>query len=227
MNFKTVATVILFSAFSVFCSDKKDGPVENEKITSTDSISTIFPESKSKFAEIEQSSTLNRWLKFYQKQNPDLNLNEFEIQNTEKLETMKGNVLGSFDPGFDSAYLPFLVYNPSKTMYLDLDSYNWILDENGIAMFEADQEVNLVNLKDKTVKRVAFFGPSNWVEDAFWVSDSKFVLLENTDENQTGFQIVDLESDSVQTYFYSKPLKINDEFYNDLRLKKNGIRVLR
>lgn len=226
MNFKTVATVILFSVFSISCSDKKDGPVENEKITSTDSMDTILPESKSKFAEIEQNSTLSRWLEFYQKQNPDLNLNEFEIQHKDKLETMKGNVLGSFHAGFDSVYLPFLIYNPSKTMYLDLDSYNWILDENGIAMFEADQEVNLVNLKDKTVKRIAFFGPSHWIEDAFWISDSKFVLLQNSDENQTGFQIVDLENDSVQTYLYSKPLKINDKFYNDLRLKRKGIEIL-
>src|SRR5690554_7486346 len=71
-------------------------------------------------------------------------------------------------------------------MYLDIDSYNWSVDNEGVAQFEADQEINLVDLKEKTVNRVAFFGPSHRIDDAFWVSDSIFVLLETGSDNRPG-----------------------------------------
>jgi len=178
------------------------------------------------FAAFDENRTLQRWLNFYQQENPDLKLENFEFLESKKLETMKGTVSGIFDPEFDSVYLSFLIYNPSKTMYLDLDSYHWTLDKDGNALFEAGQEIDLVNLKDKTVTRVAFFGPPYWAEDAFWVTDSAFVLLQNSDRNEAGFQLFNLKENSVSTYSYSEPLKIRDEFYNDFRLKNKGIKVL-
>ena len=177
------------------------------------------------FASFGENKTLKRWLNFYRKENPGLKLENFKLDESGKLETMKGTVLGSFDPGFDSVYLPFLIYNPPQTMYLDLDSYKWSLDKNGSVMLSVDQEIDLVNLKDKTVTRVAFYGPSYWVEDAFWINDSVFVLLENSDENQVGFRLFNLNENLISIYSYSEPLKIRDEFYNDFRLKNKGIKV--
>ncbi|SMC35428.1 hypothetical protein [Moheibacter sediminis] len=222
MDFRKISIAVLFGLLIISCSDKKDESVESEPLIETDSAEVDNSESMS----FEQNPTMKGWLGFYKKENPDMGLGNFELQKTSKLDMMEGSVSGTFDSDFDSVYMPFLVFNPSKTMYIDLDSYNWVLDENGIAMFEADQEVNLVNLKDKTVKRIGFYGPSYWAEDAFWMNDSVFVLLENSDQNETSFQLINLQENSTSSYINTKPLKIREDFYNDLRLNRKGVKVL-
>ncbi len=223
MGFRKISILFLVCSFAISCSDKKEESVENEPLAEPDSVNVV---ENSETINFKENPTMKVWLGFYKKENPEMGLDNFELQKTEKLETMGGSVSGTFDKEFDSVYLPFLIYNPSKTMYVDLDSYNWVLDKNGNAMFEADQEVNLVNLKDETVKRVGFYGPSHWVEDAFWINDSVFVLLENDDQNQTGFQLINLQENSISSYINTKSLKIREEFYNDMRLKSKGIQVL-
>jgi len=225
MDFGKISVFSIFSFLIISCSQKNDMPVVEESLNETDVPITDEAPSDG-FAAFGENRTLQRWLNFYQQENPDLKLENFEFLESKKLETMKGTVSGIFDPEFDSVYLSFLIYNPSKTMYLDLDSYHWTLDKDGNALFEAGQEIDLVNLKDKTVTRVAFFGPPYWAEDAFWVTDSAFVLLQNSDRNEAGFQLFNLKENSVSTYSYSEPLKIRDEFYNDSRLKNKGIKVL-
>lgn len=222
MNFRKILLVSMLSFFVISCDDKKDESVENEPLSEVDSTDVEDSESMS----FEANPTMKGWLDFYKKENPEMGLANFELQKTAKLDMMDGSVSGTFDPEFDSVYMPFLVFNPSKTMYIDLDSYNWVLDKDGNAMFEADQEVNLVNLKDKSVKRIVFYGPSYWAEDAFWMNDSVFVLLENSDQNETSFQLINLKENTISNYINTKPLNIREEFYNDLRLNRKGIKVL-
>lgn len=222
MDFRKISIAIVLGLIFISCSDKKDESVENEPLIEEDSSSMDYSQPMS----FEENPTMKGWLDFYKKENPGIGLGNFEMQKTEKLEMMEGSVSGSFDSKFDSVYMPFLVFNPSKTMYVDLDSYNWVLDDDGTAMFEADQEVNLVNLKDKSVKRIAFYGPSYWAEDAFWMNDSVFVLLENSDQNETSFQLINLEENTISSYINKEPLKIREEYYNDLRLNKKGVKVI-
>lgn len=222
MNFRKILLVSMLSFFVISCDDKKDESVENEPLSEVDSTDVEDSESMS----FEANPTMKGWLDFYKKENPEMGLANFELQKTAKLDMMDGSVSGTFDPEFDSVYMPFLVFNPSKTMYIDLDSYNWVLDKDGNAMFEADQEVNLVNLKDKSVKRIVFYGPSYWAEDAFWMNDSVFVLLENSDQNETSFQLINLKENTISNYINTKPLNIREEFYNDLRLNRKGVKVL-
>lgn len=152
-----------------------------------------------------------------------MSMGNFELQKTEKLDTIPGSVKGNFDSEFDTVYEPFLIYNPSKTFYIDLDSYHWTLGSEGNPMFEADQEVNLVNMTNKTVSRIGFYGPSYWAEDAFWLTDSVFVILENNDEGQPGFQLINLKEKSVTSYGSIQPLKQNNQDYRKLRLIKKGL----
>lgn len=222
MNFRKILLVSMLSFFVISCDDKKDESVENEPLSEVDSTDVEDSESMS----FEANPTMKGWLDFYKKENPEMGLANFELQKTTKLDMMDGSVSGIFDSEFDSVYMPFLVFNPSKTMYIDLDSYNWVLDKDGNAMFEADQEVNLVNLKDKSVKRIGFYGPSYWAEDAFWMNDSVFVLLENSDQNETSFQLINLKENTISNYINTKPLNIREEFYNDLRLNRKGVKVL-
>lgn len=223
MDFKKISIAVLFGLIIISCGDKKEESVENEPLVEVDSMEVADTSEPTSF---EANPTMKGWLDFYKKENPQMGMGSFELQKTTKLEMMDGTVSATYDADFDPVYTPFLIHNPSKTMYIDLDSYNWVLDDEGVAMFEADQEVNLVNLKDKTVKRIGFYGPSHRAEDAFWMNDSVFVLLENDDQNQTSFQLVNLAENTISSYLNKEPLKIREEFYNDTRLNKKGVKVL-
>lgn len=223
MDFRKISILVLFGFLIISCSDKNEQPVSDESLTKIDSADL---EEDSEPMSFEANPTMKGWLDFYKKENPEMGLGNFELEKTTKLDMMEGSVSGIFDPEFDSVYTPFLVFNPSRTMYIDLDSYNWVLDKDGNAMFEPDQEVNLVNLNDKTIKRIGFYGPSHWAEDAFWMNDSVFVLLENSDQNETSFQLINLQENSISSYINKKPLKIREEFYNDQRLNRKGVKVL-
>ena len=205
MKFKLIAGLLIFSLFIFSCSDKKDESIADEPIENSDSIQySEEPEiEKSALADVGTNSTFQQWLKYFRQNGADLSMVNFNLEKNRKLELMNGNIKAIFDSGFQEFYEPFLIYNPSKTMYLDIDSYHWTLDKEGMPLFEADQEINLVNLKEKTVNRVAFFGPSYWVDDAFWVSDSIFILLENNFDNQPDIQVFNLKENIISQYSYS------------------------
>ena len=214
------AFLILYS-----CNEKKEETVSDIILPDTDSLEYVgeIESEPSALADLESNSTFQNWLKFYKSADSGISVSNFNLTEVQKLDTMRGNVTGNFDPAFDKTYEPFLIYNPSKTMYLDIDSYNWSIDNEGVVQFEADQEVNLVSLTDKTVSRVAFFGPSHWVDDAFWVSDSIFVLLENGNDNQPGIMTYNLKDNSIYL-FSSDEISPSNKKYIQSRLEKNGVK---
>jgi len=226
MKIKLIAGLLIFSFFTFSCSDKKDESVADETIGNSDSIRYAEPETeKSALANLNSNTTFQNWLKYYQSADKSFSMGNFNLEESKKLEMQPGNVAGIFDSTFDKTYEPFLIYNPSKTFYLDIDSYNWTKDKEGNALFEADQEINLVNLKEKTVNRVAFFGPSYWVDDAFWVSDSIFILLQNNDENIPEITTYNLKDNSVFLYRNDEPIQKTDSSYTQSRLEKKGVKM--
>ena len=212
--------IFFFSILS--CTDKKE-PIESNPLPETDSTAYETPD---KTLSFEESPVMQDWLNFYRQENPGMGMADFELEKTQKLETIPGTVNGNFDPEFDTVYEPFLVYNPSKTLYIDLDSYHWSLDKDGNALFEADQEINLINLNNQTVERIGFYGPSYRVEDAFWLTDSVFVLLEKSDGDEAGFRLFNLQENTVTDYVNTQPLKTGEQSYHDFRLSKKGVEIL-
>src|SRR5690606_38155956 len=112
MDFGKISILSIFSFLIISCSQKNDTPVTEESLNETDSsVTEEIPADG--FAAFGENKTLQRWLNFYQKENPGLKLENFTLEGSGKLEMMKGTVSGSFEPEFDSVYLPFLIYNPS------------------------------------------------------------------------------------------------------------------
>ncbi|MBA5628745.1 hypothetical protein [Moheibacter lacus] len=228
MKSKSIILSLLFSAVLFSCSDKKDESVSEEILTETDSLDYAEePETEnSALADLQSNATFKNWRKHYQSTDPSFSMNNFNLEQTQKLEMQPGSVKGNFEAEFDKTYEPFLIYNPSRTFYLDIDSYNWSKDEEGNALFEADQAVNMVDVKKKTVQQVAFFGPSYWVEDAFWVSDSIFILLQNNDENVPEISTYNLKDNSVFLFQNDAPIQKSDSSYTKMRLAKKGVKMM-
>ncbi|MBF03706.1 MAG: hypothetical protein CMP76_10455 [Flavobacterium sp.] len=160
------------------------------------------------------------WLSYYKALDTSFSFTKFKLIKKDTLHKIKGTILGSFDPKFDTIYTPFLRYDKSRTKYIDFDSYNWTLDENNI-ITEIDQEIDLVNLEDKSVQRIAFRGALQWVEEAYWKNNSTVVLLENTIENKPVITEIDLVMNQVYVYEYHSSLQFKSEYFKN-RLTKVG-----
>ncbi|MFI2742748.1 hypothetical protein ACG2LH_08415 [Zhouia sp. PK063] len=162
--------------------------------------------------EMNSDSILNKWLEYYKKKEPNFSLADFNHTMTDSLNIINGNVFGIFDRKFNEIYDEFLIYNSDKSQYLDFDSYSWIIDKNGEQSFSPDQEINLIDINKKTVNRIGFRGPSQWVEDAFWKNESTIVLLENNYEKQPLISEIDLKNGIVRTFKYNDTLDFETDY---------------
>lgn len=211
---KNILFTILSLTFFISCSEtkgkKEDYVVPNSKQKPISENFTIAPES---------NDILTDWVNYYISMEPTFSLNHFNLVNTDTIEFIPGNVFGSFDENFDLVYYDFIVYNSSRTQYIDFDSYQWSLDENKEQSFSPDQEINLINILEGTVTRIGFRGPSNRVENAFWKNDSLIYLLENSYENIPIINEIDLKNRKVRTFRYSNNLKPVSE-YSKVRFEK-------
>jgi hypothetical protein len=170
----------------------------------------------------QSDTTLNDWVSYYQKKEPNFSLNKFEFKSIDTLNIIPGNVVAIFDSSFEKIYSNFLIYQNSREKYIDFDSYSWVLDKNGDLLFSPDQEINLVDINKKTVHRIAFRGPSQWVENIFWNNDSTVVLLENNYDKQPVITKIDLTKKSIKTFIYLDQLDFESE-YSKRRFMKFGI----
>ena len=126
--------------------------------------------------------------------------------------------------GFNEIYKPFLVFNQSKTQYLDFDSYNWFVDAHGNASFDADQQVVVVDLKNNTAKQIAFLGPSFWIEEAYWKGDSVAVLLGNSYDKVPFINVYNFKKNRMKYYEYPDTLRFKTT-YSTIRLRNRGIKA--
>ena len=204
--------ILLFS-----CSDKQEKEPTSAMPEKTKNHVT---EKKSE----PQNTVLNSWLSHYRKTNPDFEVEKFTVSGKSEITYYPSNMRVLNEKGFNEIYKPFLVFNESKTHYLDFDSYQWAIAADGRASFEADQEVALVDYQNKTAQRIAFFGPSYNVEDAYWEGDSVAVLLGNSYEKVPFIMKYNFKKKTVESLQYSDTLKF-DVPYAKVRLKKFGIKT--
>jgi hypothetical protein len=171
-----------------------------------------------------QNTSLKRWIDFYKTKYPGLNLNSFKLQNCiavnpDSLWTRDDDPTKEY---FD-LYKTLLVYSPDKTMFIDMDSYNFLLERdkkgNLIGMGgDPETEVALIDIKRKTNKRLLYNGPSTIIEDAAWIGGDKIAIGYLSDENNLHVYnqyllLIDLTKKTFS--FYENSLKIGTENIHD------------
>ena len=201
---------------SVGCSKKN----KNEKT----SISFDIEKPALASSEKEKHPIYKNWLSYYQKNNSDFSEERFEKTNESLITYLPSNITAKFDEQFDEVYTPFLVFNATKTKYIDFDSYYWHLDKYNEVSFEADQQVNLIDMERKTKQQIGFFGPSFTIENAFWKGDSIVVLLGNTYE-KVPFKVKYNLQSGKQTFYQSKDTLQFEKPYFKERLRQQGLKV--
>lgn len=194
--------------------------------------STILP---TKTAEKHQEKTIENispedflisqpWFQYYKKENPDFKPKLFQLQETAPISYNETSTIILNKKGFNEVYKPFLIFNKGGTHYLDIDSYQWFLNPDGSAGFEADQQIVLVDLKKKEAQQIGFFGPSFWIEDAYWKGDSVAVLVGNSSNKIPFILKFNFAKNTKKYYKYSDTLRF-ETAYSKIRLRKKGIKI--
>ncbi|HLS30765.1 MAG TPA: hypothetical protein VK021_07915 [Flavobacteriaceae bacterium] len=191
----------------------------NDSSTASDSIKPQKEEKETYLFSKDTNTNLERWTEYYESIDADFELKKFEIISTSALEKMKGTIPGNFDEDFDPIYESLLIYSPSGEKYIDLDSYHWEIGEENQLNFSPDQEINLVNIPNKTVERIAFRGPSNTVEEAYWKGNDTVVLLEESYDRVPYVSLIDLKNEKIETYIYPDTLE-SQSIYNKERIQR-------
>lgn len=210
---KFICRSILILLLAVSCN-KKTEVIVNQDDFQTESVETNV--------HTLTNDKWNNWLSYYKTTiDSTLNFNNFTLQAIDTIMPMKGSVYGIFDSDFDKIYQPFLIFNSKKDKYIDLDSYHWRIDKSSNDLiYEADQEVNLVDIPNKTVTRIAFLGPSYLVEDAFWQNDSVVVLLQNSYDNVPSINMININTYQQKSYMYNDTLKTKSNYHKHRILSK-------
>ena len=147
-----------------------------------------------------------------------------------KFQQMSSQVVNSPDLKLSDAiksYSPLFVYNADSSFAIDLYSYNVILRKrNGKTTVNhagPDTEVALIDLKNKTRKRIYFGGSSSAIVDAKWINNEEFFLLTGEIIDQSKFQPrllqYKLTDNSEKEFVYSDTLQLNIGEYIDRRLE--------
>jgi hypothetical protein len=150
--------------------------------------------------ELQFIKTINpAWINFYKLRITDFKIEKFElIQTLTKKDLIQGNIIGDFDTNFNKNHAQFLINSPDSSEYIDLDYYLISIskDEYGQLScngYDVDQEINWVNRKTQTIKRIGYNGTISRTEDAKWINSSNIVLF-GTFEKTITLEFIDLST---------------------------------
>lgn len=80
---------------------------------------------------------------------------------------------------FVKNYKDLLIFSPDKKHFIDLYSSSVYYDEKKkkyIAAYDIDSQVDLGDIQNHKSSRIYFMGSSEWIEDAAWIDNDRFVL---------------------------------------------------
>lgn len=191
---KRLSTLLLLTTL-VACTNQSEPPVSKEDGVAAERETTPSPGSPS------SNPAFPSLFRYFSEQNSRFSPGKFEEAGTSRIDTSAALPV---DEEQVTPFYPYLLYNSDSTYAIDLYSYNYVITtRNNKTVAEEggpDTEVALIDLKNKTRKRVFFGGTSTAVYDAKWASDRSFLLA-------TGEMI---SSQSAETYGVQPELLLYD-----------------
>lgn len=217
---KNIIHILLI--LTIFSSCREQKKLTNNKVSTIETIKLVLKPEK---LNIDKTSNiiLNNWVDYYRSLEPSFSLDNFFIEKVDTLNFIQGNVFGNFDKEFNKIYTDFIVFSPNQKQYIDFDSYHWSIDETNTPIFSPDQEINLIDVKNQTVKRIGFNGPSQWVENVFWKDDTTVILLENSNERILRISEINVINQKIKIFKYKSIITIKSD-YSEQRLVKKGLK---
>jgi hypothetical protein len=144
-----------------------------------------------------------------------LKFEDIDLGNTDSLSS------------FYSIYKPALSFSPDSTQFIDIYSYEMVLEREGDQVDyyggDVDQSINLCNVAQNSWKRILFFGPAARIQEATW-TDNETIILTGSSENNNGkfepfIYIGHITSRTFDTYFPADSACIQVNLYESPKLK--------
>lgn len=208
MNINNTILIIIVISFST-CNQKGNEHNQSNQTTQRPALT--------------EQATFQKWEDYYQQFDADFKWSRFELSTRDSLSFMPGSIFPCWHPEFNDYYQPLLIFSPDSSRYLDIDSYLWFVIDPNIAEpeigYSPDQEINLVNISDSTVTRIAFRGPVSRVEDALWLDQEEVVLLENNESGKPMVTIINLDNQVIKYFQYPDSVTIDNRYFQE-RIEK-------
>ncbi|RYZ53971.1 MAG: hypothetical protein EOP49_06180 [Sphingobacteriales bacterium] len=175
---------------------------------------------------------ISDWSNYYETRMPSFRLDHFEARENSPATFLD---LGPADNASLSHYKPLLSFNADSSRYIDIFSYNLILEKGKDSTIRArtgdpDMEAAIVDVKTGKRLRIWYCGPSCALEKAVWLEDQKVGLLGLNDENGDGLSqptiwVINLVNGQTTSYVYPAEINSldNSEYLSEMLRKKGMI----
>ncbi|MXV37314.1 hypothetical protein GO491_01290 [Flavobacteriaceae bacterium Ap0902] len=213
MNLRIITAIAILIALLHGCDFKKDEKIED---TVLEEKKMVEDKSSETVAESQTFKTQENWESYYKDHIQGFDTRSFSKEDSFKLyPEATSTVKPIWDPEFNPVYENFIKYNEDSTKYVDFMSYKLQFDAHNELLVSPDQEIVMVDIKNKKVERILFYGPSYWIEDAYFKNDSTLVLLENSTENIPAYQEINLHTNQSTYYTYKEPTDFQSSYLKD------------
>lgn len=207
MKLNKIAILFLITGLIWSCDTKEEESIDETPLS--EEMIEIETEKPVRTYSLEKQ---NEWVDYYSQNVKGFSLNNFVQDESFKIVRNESNITPIWSKDFKPVYKQFLAFNADSTKYVDIDSYKWGFDDKGELIVGPDQEIVLVDVANKKTERILFYGPSFWVEEAFFKNDSIVVLLENSTDNKPAYQEINLNQNKSDYYIYKDELEFQSEY---------------
>lgn len=130
-----------------------------------------------------------------------------------------------------TAFAVYFIYNSDSSLAIDLYSNNYILSKTEgretLQRGGPDTQVDLIDLKHKTERRLLFTGPSVYILDAKWASDSA-IMIAGAEEINGGrvkpvLWKINLPDSTMQLYSYPDTLNAKAHLFTEEKFEEQKL----
>ena len=169
-------------------------------------------------------------LKSWTKTINNFRLSSFKPTDTISFGNLEGNDIKNLKDSY-SIYKPALTFSKDGNKFIDIYSYELNLEKKGNKIVysgsDVDQAISLCNIKTKKWTRILFCGYSLRIQDVTWLTNTKFILVGSTQNEELKYQpiicIGDMTNNSFEIFTSSNPKCLQKEGYDSPKLAKLNI----
>ncbi len=187
-------------------NDKKHGATtESDSVYRADTPAVRAP-TGTDIGQVFKSPGLQNWQMRMKKTYPHFSAGRFQQAKKNPLPPSSAQ---RFSEEKWQVFQPYFIAGPRKKKAIDLYSYGQLPDDSGAQLEPGspDNEVNLVDLAERTKTRLLYAGPGTDFQHAEWLNDSVIVVTGESDANEENemkpvLWKINIRSGVVAEYFY-------------------------
>ena len=157
-------------------------------------------------------------------------LSSFKLKDSIAFENLEYNDIQNLED-FYSIYKPVLTFSKDNNKFIDIYSYLLNLEKKGNKIVysgsDVDQAISLCNVSANKWTRILFCGQSLRIQDATWLTDTKFMLIGALQNEKSKYQPViyigDLTNNSFEIFASSDQDCLQWKGYDSAKLAKLNI----